>query len=85
MDPKRINQIINLQQEIIQKYSILVSKGGILVYATCSIFPNENQNQIKHFLNTKNGKLFTLLDQKTFLTHQSNGDGFYMSKLMNTG
>lgn len=85
MDPKRINQIINLQQEIIQKYSILVSKGGILVYATCSIFPNENQNQIKHFLNTKNGKLFTLLDQKTFLTHQTNGDGFYMSKLMNTG
>lgn len=85
MDLKRINQIINLQQEIIQKYSILVSKGGILVYATCSIFPNENQNQIKHFLNTKNGKLFTLLDQKTFLTHQSNGDGFYMSKLMKTG
>ena len=85
MDPKRINQIINLQQEIIQKYSILVSKGGILVYATCSIFPNENQNQIKHFLNSKNGKLFTLLDQKTFLTHQSNGDGFYMSKLMKTG
>ena len=53
MDPKRINLIINLQQEIIQKYSTLVSKGGILVYATCSIFPNENQNQIKHFLKQK--------------------------------
>ena len=84
MDPKRINQIIDLQQKIIQKYSVLVSKGGILVYATCSIFPNENQNQIKHFLKTKNGKLFKLLDQKTFLTHHSKGDGFYMSKLMKT-
>ena len=84
MDPKRINQIINLQQEIIQKYSTLVTKGGILVYATCSIFPNENQNQIKHFLKTKNGKLFRLLDQQTFLTHKSIGDGFYMAKLLKT-
>mgnify|MGYP001187180595 CR=1 FL=1 len=84
MDPKRINLITNLQQEIIQKYSILVTKGGILVYATCSIFPNENQDQIKNFLKTKNGKLFRLLDQKTFLTHKSKGDGFYIAKLLKT-
>ena len=84
MDPKRINLITNLQREIIQKNSILVTKGGILVYATCSIFPNENQDQIKNFLKTKNGKLFRLLDQKTFLTHKSKGDGFYMAKLLKT-
>ena len=82
MNPNRINQLIVLQQEILQRYSPLVSKGGLLIYATCSIFPNENQNQIKRFLNSKNGKLFSLLEQETFLTHQSHGDGFYMAKLL---
>ena len=82
MNPNRINQLIVLQQEILQRYSPLVSTGGLLIYATCSIFPNENQNQIKRFLNSKNGKLFSLLEQETFLTHQSHGDGFYMAKLL---
>ena len=82
MNPNRINQLIVLQQEILQRYSPLVSKGGLLIYATCSIFPNENQNQIKRFLNSKNGKLFNLLEQETFLSHQSRGDGFYMAKLL---
>ena len=82
MNPNNIQKLIYIQQEILQKQSIYVKKGGILVYSTCSFFPNENENQIKNFLTTSLGKSFYLEKEETLLTHQSKGDGFYMAKLI---
>ena len=82
MNPNNIQKLIYIQQEILQKQSIYVKRGGILVYSTCSIFPDENENQIKTFLTTGLGKSFYLEKEETFLTHQSKGDGFYMARLI---
>ena len=82
MNPNNIQKLIYIQQEILQKQSIYVKRGGILVYSTCSIFPDENENQIKNFLATGLGKSFYLEKEETFLTHQSKGDGFYMARLI---
>ena len=82
MNPTNIQKLIYIQQEILQKQSIYVKRGGILVYSTCSIFPDENENQIKNFLATGLGKSFYLEKEETFLTHQSKGDGFYMARLI---
>ncbi|MFL2598637.1 MAG: RsmB/NOP family class I SAM-dependent RNA methyltransferase [Flavobacteriaceae bacterium] len=82
MNPTNIQKLIYIQQEILQKQSIYVKRGGILVYSTCSIFPDENENQIKNFLATGLGKFFYLEKEETFLTHQSKGDGFYMARLI---
>ena len=79
--PKRIEELVALQQEILQTYAGQVSKGGSLVYATCSIFPEENQNQVQNFLNSSTGKDFHLEKDQTLLTHTTQGDGFYMAKL----
>lgn len=49
-----------IQAEILQTASQLVKKGGVLVYATCSLFAEENQNQIENFLSTEVGQQFTL-------------------------
>ena len=82
MNPSYIEELIKLQQQILQKHSLLVKKGGALVYSTCSIFSNENENQIRKFLKSSVGKSFHLEKEKTLLTHNSMGDGFYMARLI---
>lgn len=38
------------QKDILQKAAVYVKKGKYLAYMTCSIFPEENDEQIKNFL-----------------------------------
>ena len=82
MNPKRIKQLVCIQKQILQKYATLVKSGGNLIYATCSIFPNENQNQIKNFLKCKIGLEFNLEKEEVLLTQNTDGDGFYFAKLL---
>ncbi len=77
---ERINSLIELQAQILQDYSGMAKTGGIVVYATCSIFPQENGNQIKLFLEKNEGK-FELLEEKQIYTSETGFDSFYMAKL----
>ncbi|XP_020600259.1 uncharacterized protein LOC110039510 [Phalaenopsis equestris] len=45
-----LEQLKNLQDELLDSASRLVKPGGILVYSTCSIDPEENEQRIKAFL-----------------------------------
>jgi 16S rRNA (cytosine967-C5)-methyltransferase len=73
-----IEQVKQKQQHILSNYSQMLKPGGKLVYATCSILPSENQNQIQLFL--KNNSGFKLLQDLT--VYPSCGfDGFYMATL----
>ena len=72
---------IIIQKEILFKYSKMVKPGGLLVYATCSIFPDENENQIRNFLISDYGKKFKFIKEKVIMPSISNFDGFYMCKL----
>jgi len=85
MNPERIKVLEQLQLQILEQNAALVKNGGALVYATCSIFPNENQDQIAKFLLSNAGKNFKLEKEQTLLTHQTGFDGFYMAKLHRTG
>jgi 16S rRNA (cytosine967-C5)-methyltransferase len=79
LQPEFIDTIRKTQQEILQSYSKIVKKGGKLVYATCSILPSENQNQVATFL--ENNEDFILIRDKTIFPSESGFDGFYMSLL----
>jgi 16S rRNA (cytosine967-C5)-methyltransferase len=81
LQPEFIDNIKKVQQEVLENYSKIVKPGGILVYATCSILPSENQEQIQKFLATENGKEFTFVEDKKILASESGFDGFYMAKL----
>ena len=81
LQPEFIDKIKITQQEILQQYSRMVKSGGQLVYATCSILPSENQDQVKTFLASENGKDFTFVKDEKLLAHKSGFDGFYMALL----
>ncbi len=47
-----IAALVTLQGEILTAIWPLLAPGGLLLYATCSIFPQENHLQIERFLET---------------------------------
>ena len=79
--PATIDRVLLVQQEILQNYCGLVKPGGIMVYATCSILPTENQFQVKTFLESDPGKNFEFMEDQKVLAHESGYDGFYIAKL----
>ncbi|MBP8793686.1 MAG: methyltransferase domain-containing protein [Lutibacter sp.] len=79
LQPEFIDNIIKTQAEILDNYSQLVKVGGKLVYATCSILPSENENQVKLFL--ENHPEFVLIKDNKVSAYKSGFDGFYMALL----
>lgn len=81
LQPEFMDTIRATQKELLDSYSRMVKPGGQLVYATCSIFPSENEKQVKAFLAREEGKNFTLLNEEKILPSKSGFDGFYISLL----
>lgn len=81
LQPEFIENIKKVQAEVLESYARIVKPGGKLVYATCSILPSENQNQINHFLTTEMGKNFNFVEDRKILASESGFDGFYMALL----
>lgn len=48
--PEELKALATLQREILQQAARLVRPGGRLVYSTCTLEPEENQEQIKWFI-----------------------------------
>jgi len=75
----RIDTLVNIQQDILQRYAVMVKSGGVLVYATCSILPSENDNQIDKFLEAN--QQFSLEKKQTIYPSEG-GDGYFMARLI---
>jgi 16S rRNA (cytosine967-C5)-methyltransferase len=74
-----IESVKKEQEKILNDYCKMVKSGGAMVYATCSILPSENQEQVQKFLS--NHPEFKLVREKQILPSQSGFDGFYMAYL----
>lgn len=85
-----IKQLASKQKEIISEYSRLVKPGGLLVYVTCTISREENEEVVYGFLKENddfqkvpavNADIFgKLIDKDGFfksLPHKHNTDGFF--------
>ena len=81
LQPEFIDNIKKIQAEVLESYARIVKPGGKLVYATCSVLPSENQNQVNHFLTTEMGKNFNFVEDRKILASESGFDGFYMALL----
>lgn len=51
LTPKAVREIASIQDELLETAAPFVRKHGHLLYSTCSILPEENENRVKHFLN----------------------------------
>ncbi len=82
LQPEFLEKVIGTQQEILRNYSKIVKPGGKLVYATCSILPQENEAQVKSFLAADEGKEFKLEEERRISPARTGFDGFYMARLV---
>lgn len=82
IDQEFIDRIKSEQQQILQDYSKILKKGGQMIYATCSILPSENNEQVKTFLS--NNPDFSLIKDKKIMPSEGY-DGFYMALIKRNG
>ncbi|MCX8663232.1 MULTISPECIES: 16S rRNA (cytosine(967)-C(5))-methyltransferase RsmB [unclassified Gilliamella] len=75
-----IAQLTELQHGILTNIWSYLKTGGTLVYATCSILPDENRLQIERFLQ-ENSNAQLVGDTKQFLPTVHGGDGFFYAVL----
>lgn len=76
-----IDQLVALQAEILASYSRMVKPGGRLVYATCSVFPRENEKQVQAFLASEAGRGWVLEEEQHHRPDREGFDGFYAARL----
>ena len=74
---ERITELQAIQADILNKYSKMLKVGGRMVYATCSLLPSENEEQIKTFLAEHQD--FSMLAEKTLRPDIEGYDGFYFA------
>jgi 16S rRNA (cytosine967-C5)-methyltransferase len=82
---EQIKQLMATQQDIIQSYSPIVKPGGRMVYATCSILPSENSQQVRQFLTSPAGEQWELVSEQSILPQDAGFDGFFMALLQRKG
>ncbi len=77
--PERIDSIISDQIKLLESANLYLKENGILVYSTCTLNKNENEKQIRKFIE-KHPDYF-LLEEKIIFPYEYDSDGFYIAKL----
>jgi len=88
-----IDKLVILQKQILDNIWSLLKPGGTLLYATCSVLPEENCQQISRFIKeNQDAQLIAITlnnldtDENTvgwqLLPGAENMDGFYYAKLL---
>ena len=76
-----IAELASLQAEILDAIWPHLKSGGVMVYATCSILPQENSQQLQAFLQRHNDASLVGAERQN-LPHPEDGDGFFYAKLI---
>jgi 16S rRNA (cytosine967-C5)-methyltransferase len=91
-----VEGLVTLQRELLSHASTWVKPGGVMVYATCTLHPAENEAQIQWFLDNHEGwevqpppealsSFATEQDWVKVWPHRQNMDGFFMAKMRHLG
>ena len=75
-----VERLLKVQEDILDRYCSMLKPGGKMVYATCSLYSQENELQVQKFL-AKHPE-FTLEEEKYVYPSEHDSDGFFMSRLV---
>lgn len=75
IDQNMIDRLVLEQREIVKTSLAFLKEGGRLVYATCSILPEENEKQVEYFVKTH--PLILEKEPLSILPEKSGSDGFF--------
>jgi 16S rRNA (cytosine967-C5)-methyltransferase len=74
-------ELLSIQQQLLRRAANVATVGGRVVYAVCSILPEEGAQQVATFLASAAGAPFRLDRQWQTLPGDDGGDGFYVAHL----
>jgi 16S rRNA (cytosine967-C5)-methyltransferase len=80
ISPEEISRLQQTQLDLLQLAAPKLKPGGILVYSTCSLEPEENGEVVKEFLRVHAG--FKLENERELLPFADNVDGAYVAALV---
>lgn len=89
----QVDDAVRLQERLLAQLWPLLSPGGILVYATCSVLKRENSHQINHFLSNFDDAEALPMEQpwgresgggRQILPGEAGMDGFFYARLRKT-
>ena len=90
-DPEASAALPDIQYDILESSARYLKDGGVLVYSTCTVFPEENEENVKRFLQAHKefslcpfsaGGLNCESGMITLLPDEHGTDGFFMAKLI---
>jgi 16S rRNA (cytosine967-C5)-methyltransferase len=79
ISPPEISRLQQTQLDLLKLAVTKLKPGGVLVYSTCSLEPEENSEVVKEFLSAHAG--FKLENERELLPFADNVDGAYVARL----
>ncbi len=82
LNPEDVRQSVVEQKALLTRYADWVRPGGRLVYATCSILRDENENIVEDFLRSKNYRVIgvgAILARREIDTKGITAEGGYLA------
>ena len=80
IQPEEIERLRTAQLDLLQQAATQVKPGGVLVYSTCSLEPEENGEVVKQFLNEHAD--FKLESEHELLPFADQVDGAFVARLI---
>ena len=88
-EPEALRDLPDIQRAILEGLSSCVKSGGVLLYSTCTVLPEENEKVVTAFLAdhpefSVEPTSWTPDGMRTFWPHLDGTDGFFIAKLRKT-